>query len=40
MIKTKKAIIFNTINLPSGIYFFNVIDNGKVIQSGKMVSKQ
>ncbi len=40
IIVTKQASTFNTNYLPSGIYFYKVIDNGKVVQSGKLISKQ
>jgi hypothetical protein len=40
IIITRQATTFKTSNLPSGIYFYKVTDNGKVIQSGKLISKQ
>ncbi|MCF8296977.1 MAG: ice-binding family protein [Saprospiraceae bacterium] len=36
---TKQLSTINTAYLPSGIYFFRVIDNGEIIQSGKLISK-
>jgi hypothetical protein len=40
IIITRQATTFKTSNLPSGIYFYKVTGNGKVIQSGKLISKQ
>lgn len=37
---TKQSIVLNTNNLPSGIYFYNVISNNKIIQSGKLISQK
>jgi hypothetical protein len=37
---TKKSTTLGTSNLPSGIYFYKVIDNNKIIQSGKLISHQ
>jgi hypothetical protein len=36
---TGPLTILKTVNLPSGIYFYRLIDNDKIIQSGKLVSK-
>ena len=37
---SKQLTVAETANLPSGIYFFNVISNDKIIQSGKLISEQ
>ena len=37
---TKQSLTIQTVGLPSGIYFYNVIANNKIIQSGKLISKQ
>jgi len=37
---TKHLTILETSNLPSGIYFYQVIGNDKTIQSGKLISQQ
>ena len=37
---TNKLTTLNTSNLYSGIYFYKVMNNDKVIQSGKLISKQ
>jgi hypothetical protein len=37
---TKQTTALDTNNLPSGIYFYQVTSNDKVIQSGKLISKQ
>jgi hypothetical protein len=39
-ILTTQETTLNTANLNSGIYFYNVTDNGKVVQSGKLISQQ
>jgi hypothetical protein len=39
-ILTTQETRLNTANLSSGIYFYNVTDNGKVVQSGKLISQQ
>ena len=36
---TKQLNTLETSNLPSGIYFYKVIGNGKTIQSGKLISQ-
>ncbi|MEO6901851.1 MAG: ice-binding family protein [Bacteroidia bacterium] len=36
---TKQTTTIETSNLPSGVYFYKVIGNGKTIQSGKMISQ-
>ena len=36
---SKRLTTLDTNNLPSGIYFFKLIDNDKIIQSGKLVSR-
>jgi hypothetical protein len=36
---TKHATTLETNSLPSGIYFYKIIDNNKIIQSGKLVSR-
>ena len=37
---TKQITILETGNLPSGIYFYKMITNNIVIQSGRLVSQQ
>ena len=37
---TKQLTTLETSNLPSGIYFYKVISNNKIIQSGKLVSQK
>jgi len=37
---TKQLTTLNTSNLHSGIYFYKVMENNKLVQSGKMISKQ
>lgn len=37
---TKQSTIFETSDLPSGIYFYKVISNTDVIQTGKLISQQ
>ena len=37
---TKQLTTIKTSNLLSGIYFYKVIDNDKIIQSGKLISQQ
>lgn len=37
---TKKLTTLETNNLPSGIYFYKIIDNNKTVQSGKLVSQR
>ncbi len=37
---TQQLTTLETSNLPSGIYLYKVINNGKIIQSGKLISKQ
>jgi hypothetical protein len=37
---TKEATTFETTELASGVYFYQVIFNGKIIQSGKLVSQK
>jgi hypothetical protein len=37
---TKQTTTIETSDLTSGIYFYNVIKNNKIIQSGKLVSQQ
>ena len=37
---TKQSVTIETAGLPSGIYFYNVISNNKIIQTGKLISKQ
>jgi hypothetical protein len=37
---TKQSVNIKTDGLPSGIYFYNVIGNDKIVQSGKLISKQ
>jgi hypothetical protein len=36
---TKQLTTLETSNLPSGIYFYKVIGNDKIIQSGKLISQ-
>ena len=36
---TKQLTTLNTSNLPSGVYFYRVINNNKTIQSGKLISQ-
>ncbi|MDO9512403.1 MAG: ice-binding family protein [Bacteroidales bacterium] len=36
---TKQTTTLQTSSLPTGIYFYRVIDHGKVIQSGKLISQ-
>ena len=36
----KQSTTLGTSNLPSGIYFYKIISNDKVIQSGRLISKQ
>lgn len=37
---TQQTTTLETSNLPSGVYFYKVMGNGKTIQSGKMISQQ
>jgi hypothetical protein len=37
---TNESTIVETSNLPSGLYLYFLIDNEKIIQSGKMISEQ
>ena len=37
---TIQATTLETSNLPSGVYFYKVINNNKTIQSGKLISQQ
>jgi len=37
---TKNSTSLNTSNLPSGVYFYIVINNGQTIQTGKLISRQ
>ena len=37
---TNQETVLETNNLPSGIYFYNVIGNNKTIQSGKLISQK
>ena len=37
---TMQATTLETSNLPSGVYFYKVINNNKTIQSGKLISQQ
>ena len=37
---TKQLTTLNTSNLHSGIYFYKVMENNKVVQSGKLISNQ
>ena len=37
---TQQSTTISTDTLPSGVYFYKVIADGKIIQSGKLVSKQ
>jgi len=37
---TKHLTTLETRNLPSGIYFYKIIDNNKIIQSGRLVLQQ
>jgi hypothetical protein len=36
----KQFTSLETANLSSGIYFYKVIVNGKIIQSGKLINQQ
>ncbi|MBI2279896.1 MAG: DUF3494 domain-containing protein [Bacteroidetes bacterium] len=36
---TKSTTTFDTSNLPSGVYFYRVIDNNKNVQSGKLIKQ-
>lgn len=36
---TKPSTTFDTSNLPSGVYFYQVIDPNKNIQSGKLIKQ-
>jgi hypothetical protein len=36
----KQSTTFGTSNLPTGIYFYKIISNDKIIQSGRLISKQ
>jgi len=36
---TKKTTTLKTINLPSGIYFYKMISNDRIIRSGKLISQ-
>ncbi len=40
VVLTKELTTLNTTNLPSGIYFYEIIKNKKIIQTGKLISKQ
>jgi len=37
---SKQSTTLETSELPSGIYFYRVTSNNKVIQSGKLISQQ
>lgn len=37
---TTKVAILETNNLPSGIYFYKIIENNKIVQTGKLISQQ
>ena len=37
---TKQLSTIETSSLPFGVYFYKVIDNGKIIQSGKLISQR
>jgi hypothetical protein len=37
---TKQLTTLGTRNLPSGVYFYKVIENNKTIQTGKLISQQ
>jgi hypothetical protein len=37
---TSGITTINTSHLQSGVYFYKVMDNDKVVQSGKMISQQ
>jgi len=37
---SKQLTTLNTSNFPTGIYFYKVMDNDKMIQSGKLISQQ
>ena len=39
-VMTEQITTLETSNLPSGNYFYNVISNGKTIQSGKLISQR
>ncbi len=39
VIITKSTTIFDTSNLPSGVYFYQVIGNNKTLQSGKLIKQ-
>jgi hypothetical protein len=36
---TKQSTSLKTGNLPSGIYFYKIIENTKIIKSGRLVSR-
>lgn len=36
---TKQSIVLETSECPSGMYFYKVIDNGRTVQSGKLISQ-
>jgi hypothetical protein len=36
----QQTTTINTFNLPSGIYFYRVTNNGEIIQSGKLISNE
>ena len=36
---TKRSTTLETSSIPSGIYFYNLINNNKIIQSGKLISQ-
>jgi len=38
MMLAKQLTVLSKSNLPSGIYFYDVIENDKTIQSGKVIS--
>jgi hypothetical protein len=37
---TKQSTTISTSNLPSGIYFFKIFSNNKLLQSGRLISQQ
>jgi hypothetical protein len=37
---TEKITVLETSNLPFGVYLFNIIGNGSIIQAGKLISNQ
>jgi hypothetical protein len=40
VILTKQLTALETVNLPGGIYLYNVISNNKTVQAGKLISLQ